>query len=173
MAGFLWRGSLDGPVNCVGAIFLAQRGKLFWIGLLMYAVSFFLAAVVSSSDRSETERGYTCAYIAMWYIWSAPKWLPHLSVSSLLQLFPIVVAGLINPIFLLAAIRPSPVLRTTLVVMIPFCWIVFIIWTPTLYPREGHFLWLAGISLVLFSDWNSGRDKTSAMMGTDERPHPT
>jgi hypothetical protein len=120
----------------------------------MYAASFFLIAVVSSVDSAETERGYTCAYITLWYGWSAAKSLPHATVSKLVQYlvqyFSMVVAGLINPMFLLAAIRPNNILRVCIVSMIPFTWIVM--YFVRLYPREGHFLWVLGMLMVLFYD---------------------
>jgi hypothetical protein len=116
----------------------------------MYAASFFLIAVVSSVDSAETERGYTCAYITLWYGWSGAKSLPHASASMLVQYLSIVIAGLINPVFLLAAIKPSNILRVCLVSMIPFSWVAIYFFQPRLYPREGHFLWVIGMLLVLF-----------------------
>jgi hypothetical protein len=129
---------------------LTRRDKMFWLGLLMYAGSFFLIAVVSSVDSAVTERGYACAYITLWYGWSAAKSFSHAPASTLIQLFLIVVAGLINPVFMLAAIRPSNILRVCLLSMIPFSWTVLYFSSPTLYPREGHFLWVIGMLLVLF-----------------------
>jgi len=63
----------------------------------------------------------------------------------------------LNPLFLIAAAlilleqfqRAVAVLRIILVLMIPFCWVVF--HCEALYPREGHFLWIFGMVLALFS----------------------
>jgi hypothetical protein len=126
----------------------------------MYAASFFLVAVAQSSG-GDGERGYTCAYMTLFYAWIAVKSLLHPSTSMLVQLFPLVIAGLINPVFLVAVIRPSNALRVALVLMIPFCWIVFYMWPGKLYPREGHFLWIAGMLMVLFSIRNTGGEKVS------------
>jgi hypothetical protein len=133
---------------------LTRQDKVFGLGLLVYAASFFLIAVVSSVDSAITERGYACAYITLWYGWSVAKSLPHASALTLIQFFSLIVAGLINPVFLLFAIRPSKILRVCLLLMIPFSWVVLYFWQPTLYPREGHFLWVIGMILVLFSRRN-------------------
>jgi hypothetical protein len=36
-----------------------------------------------------------------------------------------------------------------MLLMIPCCWVVF--HDEKLYPREGHFVWIIGMLLVLFS----------------------
>ena len=136
---------------------MTQRDNGFWLGLLLYAASFFLVAVVSGLDSAETERGYTCAGISLEFGWVFAKSLLHPSAPVLIRLFPIVVAGLINPVFLLFTIRPNKILRACLLSMIPFSWVVFYFWDGRLYPREGHFLWLAGMLLVLFSCRKSSR----------------
>ncbi len=41
------------------------------------------------------------------------------------------------------------VLRIVVILMIPFCWVVF--HYESLHPREGHFVWIIGMLLVLFS----------------------
>ena len=142
-------------------IFLTRRGKLFWIGLLAYAASFFLMSVAFFVD-DEGERGFVCSYITLWYIWMAATSLRHSSISTLVQFFPFVIAGLINPVFLVAAVRPTSALRIVWLCMIPSCWVVFYQWQPPLYPREGHFLWIAGMALVLFSDRLTDSKTTSA-----------
>ncbi len=64
----------------------------------------------------------------------------------------LVISGLINPLFLviltLAAMgyqQAVAILRIILLLMIPFCWVVF--YSHPLYPREGHFLWVLGMGL--------------------------
>jgi hypothetical protein len=141
------------------AISLIRRGKLFWIGLLAFAASFFLVSVASSPDNQGV-RGYECASVTLEYLKWAATSLRHPSVS-IVKFFPIVVAGLINPVFLVAALRPKSVLRIVWLWMIPSCWVVFYQWQPRLYPREGHFLWIAGMALVLFSDRLTGRKTAS------------
>jgi hypothetical protein len=70
---------------------------------------------------------------------------------------PVLISGWINVAFLAAVAigwrsgkgRAFRILRTTTLVMIPFCWIVF--YHEHLYPREGHVLWIASMVVALFS----------------------
>jgi hypothetical protein len=55
--------------------------------------------------------------------------------------------------------RTSRVLKFVLLSMIPFCWVVF--HYLEVYPREGHFLWVIGILLVLLSSWRQGSDQAA------------
>jgi len=90
-----------------------------------------------------------------------------------LEYVAFLISGWINPLFVIATILASSarrqllarVLRSIVVVMIPFCWIVF--YYDNLYPREGHFLWIAGMLLVLFADRLAGRDEDSARTSPD------
>jgi len=76
----------------------------------------------------------------------------------------LVVSGLINPVFIVTAfLEPSgvyarrvPVLRIMVVIMIPFCWIFFATSRFDVYPRGGHFLWIIGMLIVLFSGQLAG-----------------
>jgi hypothetical protein len=69
----------------------------------------------------------------------------------------LVISGWINPVFLIVVAlmlreryqRAVAILRITLLLMIPFCWVVF--YDYGIYPREGYFLWLFGMLLALFS----------------------
>ncbi len=130
--------------------FLLRYPKLFWTGLALYAVSFFLVAVSSGGFFSGIDaRGYVCAWVMLAYPFEAAKSLLHPSISGLVAYFSGTIAGLINPVFLVAAVRRSGMLRTVLLIMIPFCWIVFL--REHDHPREGHLLWIIGMLLVLFS----------------------
>jgi hypothetical protein len=62
--------------------------------------------------------------------------------------FSIASSGFINPLFFAWVFRPPKVLRTVLLAMMPFCWVVF--YLEPLYPREGYFLWTASMLAVLF-----------------------
>lgn len=130
--------------------FLLRYPKLFWTGLALYAVSFFLVAV-SAGDFSGgiDARGYVCAWVMLMYPFEAARALLHPSISALVAYLSGAIAGLINPVFIVAAVRRSDVLRTVLLIMIPFCWIVF--FREHDYPREGHLLWIIGMLFVLFS----------------------
>jgi len=52
--------------------------------------------------------------------------------------------------------RTVAILRIVVLLMMPFCWVVF--HDHESYPREGHFLWLFGMVLVVFSFPASGDD---------------
>jgi hypothetical protein len=73
------------------------------------------------------------------------------------QNIPVLISGWINVAFLATVAigwrsgnGPAfRILRTTTLVMIPFCWSVF--GHEHLYPREGHILWIASMAGALFS----------------------
>jgi hypothetical protein len=131
------------------------QNRYFWVGLLLYVVSFFLTAVAGPRISSPPARGYHCAYYALSLSWDAlyrtPDLWPRFEMVSLL------ISGSINVVFLLAAIVAfAPrwrlvffLLRTIVVLMLPFCWIVF--YYEQLYPREGYVLWTAGMLSTMFS----------------------
>ncbi len=132
------------------------RPKLFWIGLLIYVFSFFLVAVAGQRVLSGPARGYHCASYAFLLPLQAPRGesLTH----NLLEFISLLISGWINPVFLIAVAlflngrhkRSFTILRVIIFLMIPFCWIVF--FYEGLYPREGYFLWIMAMLLVLFSD---------------------
>ena len=70
---------------------------------------------------------------------------------------PLLIIGSINIAFLGSLTirwrsgigRAFRILRTTTLLMIPFCWIVF--YNEGLYPREGHALWVLAMVFALFS----------------------
>jgi hypothetical protein len=70
----------------------------------------------------------------------------------------LLLSGWINPIFLVALFyvfrgqhhRAVTILSVVILLMIPFCWVVFLY--EDFFPREGHFLWIIGMLLVLFSE---------------------
>ena len=69
----------------------------------------------------------------------------------------LLISGWINPLFLIILALTLAgrhklavaILRIVLLLMIPFCWVVF--YNNGFYPREGHFFWLFGMVLTLFS----------------------
>ncbi|MGC2419987.1 MAG: hypothetical protein WA434_19755 [Candidatus Acidiferrales bacterium] len=88
------------------------------------------------------------------------------------------MSGCVNPVFLVAAAlgfsgghqRSMAVLRIVVILMIPFCWIVF--HYESMYPREGHFVWIIGMLLVLFSrELGRGEDRIRAMNSAAEAPN--
>ena len=133
---------------------------LFGVGLLLYVLSFFLVATRDSKGGLFGRMvGYECAYLAPEYVIAGTPFSHGDAYVPPLPYLAILVAGLINPVFLvyvtLAFLGRKPramnVLRYVLVAMIPFSWLAFPFFE--LYPREGHFVWVAGMLLVLFSKW--------------------
>jgi hypothetical protein len=136
----------------------SRQLKTFWIGLLIYAVSFLLVAVVIEFPASQRIGGYVCALVSL----ASPiDWPLHekdgIFEHRKFEYFSMIISGLINPVFLVFVslilagrkLWVSNFLRVIVPLMIPFCWVVFSY--EHLLPREGHFLWIVGIVLVLFS----------------------
>jgi hypothetical protein len=133
---------------------------LFRTGLVLYALSFLLVAAADPQGVISPLRGYGCAYLALeGGLTHTP--FPKSSDNYVrpFEYFSTLIAGLINPVFLvyvtLVFLEQKPqaakVLRYLLLAMIPFCWTDFHF--VKLYPREGHFVWVAGMLLVIFSSW--------------------
>ncbi len=138
---------------------MSVRQPWFGLGLLLYAISFFLVATGAASPVGRL-LGFECAYFAVGLPLTDTPFRPESGFYHLpFVYFSVLVSGLINPGFLayvtLAGLKQKPriqrVLRLALIAMIPFCWVVFRFLK--VYPREGHVLWLMGILLVLFSSW--------------------
>ncbi len=145
---------------------MERQRRIFWAGFTIYLLSFFFIAVagITNGPRPGTQPllGWFCALYALVYPWiEARDFLVH-NVPPLfepLAYVSLVISGLINPIFLAAVSlklaetfhRLARILKIVVVVMIPFSW-VFIFHDLHTYPREGHYLWLVGMLLVLFSD---------------------
>ncbi|MGA7916712.1 MAG: hypothetical protein WCA00_15870 [Candidatus Acidiferrales bacterium] len=128
------------------------RNMYFWIGLTLYALSFFLFAVDESGFLAGSPvRGYFCAELAF------HSWVDFRAMApggefadNRFAFVCLLITAWINPIFLFYCIRPIRILRRALLPMIPCCWIFF--YYEGLIPREGHVLWVLGMLLVLFSD---------------------
>lgn len=126
-------------------------------GVAMFAVSFVLPAVkdASASPSSPGVPGFTCAVLTLQMPWSKDG--RDLRNQAPVQYFSILFSGWINPVFVLALllilIRPQwlagAMLTYVVTAMFVFCWIVF--YQLKLYPRQGHFLWMFGILLALYS----------------------
>lgn len=119
--------------------------------MLAYALSFGLVAV---SRDSASIPGYMCAWMTLWNTLVVADRFQGKTVVFIALL----ISGWINIAFLVSmAIRwregnrlAFKILRTTTLLMVPFCWIIF--YDQSLFPREGHALWIAGMVLALFSD---------------------
>jgi hypothetical protein len=127
------------------------QNRFVWLGLLIYVASFFLTAVVGRGISFVSVRGYNCAYLSLVGPWREDYG------NSPASAVPLEISGSINLVFWAAAIlilrgthqRLVRALRIAILLMIPFSWIVFYI--EQLNPREGYFLLIAGMMLVLFS----------------------
>jgi hypothetical protein len=132
--------------------------QFLWIGLLSYALSFFLIAA-GSFDATKPLHGYFCASVPLLFFWEEARLWIHGApfIYNPLEYFSVLASGWINPVFLgallITSLRPSisffRFARIILILMIPICWIVF--YYHPLYPREGYFLWIVGMFMVLFS----------------------
>jgi hypothetical protein len=118
----------------------------FWIGLVIYATSFFLPSV---GDM----RGYTLAWFALAVPFDRLAW-SHGPISVLVPLA--FLSGLVNPVFVAAVVacflggnRAFQVLRIVALSLFPCGWIFCLMKTT----RAGYFLWFLGMLLVLFSSW--------------------
>ncbi len=125
-----------------------------WVGLLLYAVAFALPAIFAPD--SPPLPGYRCAFfVIVMQPWSSEN--RALVVHEPLRYVPLMLTGWINPLFLVTAIlillcraaKLASVLRTIVVLLIPLCWVVF--HYENVRPREGCFLWIAGMLVVLLS----------------------
>jgi len=138
----------------------AHQPRLFWVGLLLYAVSFFLVAVSGIQTSSGGPAfGFECAFTTLLFSVEQAKVLVHElpSISDPIQYFSVLISGWINLVFLAFVVvstignrlRLGNIIRNAILLMIPFCWIVF--HHEQLFPREGYFLWTFGMLFTLFS----------------------
>jgi peptidoglycan/LPS O-acetylase OafA/YrhL len=132
-----------------------RRDVLFWIGISIYAGSFLLVDVVGNGPG----RGYVSAWVSLVLPWSGnPFGHQGIFENKPAEYFALLLSGWINPVFLLTLFcirRKRPrrlinILRMAILLMIPCCWVVF--HHEGFYPREGHFLWILGMLLVLFAN---------------------
>jgi hypothetical protein len=110
-------------------------------------------------DASTVMPGYPCAVLSV----LAVPMIGNLfrfqdsAMHSILESASILLTALINPLFSLYAIaslfhpadRTVRASRIFVPLVIPLCWIIF--HYQDYRPREGHFLWILGMLLVLVS----------------------
>jgi hypothetical protein len=150
---------------------MTRNRILVRVGLLIYIISFALFAFAGGGGRPV--RGYGTAILALLIPWQqnpfSPPWIFH---DKILDYVALLISGWINPLFLMTVAlmlherhqREVAILRIILLLMIPFCWIVF--YFHAFYPREGHFLWLFGMILALFSSGFRARAEVSLKEGS-------
>ena len=138
---------------------MSRKRALFWLGLLIYAVSFALVAEAARWPGEEQTRGYMAAIQTFLEPLAenpiSPVTDPWIFHGIEFFYVSLLISGLINPLFLVILVLAAmgyqqafSILRIILLLMIPFCWVV--INFQHYYPREGHFLWLLGMVLALF-----------------------
>jgi hypothetical protein len=135
-----------------------RKRALFWVGLLVYTVSFFLFWGSCRQPGCGPSRGYLAAiYAVLLPLKENPFSAQWLFRDQRVFYAALLISGWINPFFIATVVlallrRCQPalaILRATVLVMIPSCWVVFYLFN--ISPREGHFLWVLGMVLTLFS----------------------
>ena len=133
-----------------------RKVALFRVGLLIYAISFALVATVGPWTNHPNTPGYGAAFIALVAPLIANPFSTLYLHDETRSYVALLISGWINPLFLITLIlahlrheRAVAILKFIVLLMIPFCWVVF--YEIGAYPREGHFLWLFGMVLALFS----------------------
>jgi len=132
--------------------------------MFIYAVSFCLVALgeTKSSPGTNPLPGFACAFMALIlpFMHAQDALLHHIPFAFPAWVYIyILICGWINPVFIVAAIlyligshsQAVAILRIVVLSMIPFTWIFAFYYLRT-YPREGHFLWIIGMVLVLFCE---------------------
>jgi hypothetical protein len=119
-------------------------------GLAIYVTSFFLSAVSANGGV----HGYLCAWITLTLPWSRDGM--NVLHQQPLQYFSILLSGWINPVFLITLVllllrkkRLANIFTIVLILLFPFCWIVFL--GEHLHPVAGYYLWILGMLLVVFA----------------------
>jgi hypothetical protein len=133
--------------------------KVVVSGLLLYLLGFAPPAVKHTPALSGSEPGFMCALFALAKPWD------HENLASTrdgllpaLGWFSLLLSGWINPLFLVAVLchRWSRIFQARIVplAMFPACWFYFHF--GDFSPREGYFLWVAGMVLAIFSAGKHG-----------------
>ncbi len=145
---------------------MVKRNLLLLIGLALYASSFFLPAISSSSATGGSVRGYLCAWITLTVPWGHDGM--NVFHDKPFVYIAILVSGLTNIVFLITAVlmltkrrqKLTAILRVLLLLMLPCSW--FILYQLKFVPREGHYMWILGMLLVVFSNELTGYRRVSA-----------
>jgi hypothetical protein len=134
---------------------IQRSDKVLLVALIVFALSFFLPAIWIPHATPHTATGYWCAYVTLVSPWTTDG-LRDLPTAPI-KYFSILLSGWINPLFLMSMVlsrrertrRPSRMLRTVALFLMPVCWIVF--FTQNVYPFVGYFIWTAAMIAALFS----------------------
>ena len=143
------------------------KRQMLTVGFALYLLSFFLIAVVGNGPA----RGYMCAYLATGLALDTSLIQPGQALAQKrFEYVALVITASTNFLFLLGAIlavkttrrwrTPAVVVRALLLMTIPFSWVLMAYESG--YPREGYFLWIIGMLLVLFADHATGSPQVSS-----------
>jgi hypothetical protein len=144
---------------------ISRKKALFWVGLTSYAVSFALVAEAGRLPGRDLIPGWKAALASiLGALAGNPLNDPWIFHDLKFVYVSLLISSFMNPLFLVILIlaargyrRTIAILRIILLLMIPFCWVVFD-WEGS-HPREGFFLWLFGMVLALFCGYlQSGED---------------
>ena len=131
----------------------ASRAVLIFrlLGLGLYITAFFLPAcreaVGIGSDAPAVFRGYTCAWVTVVNTLSTEVWRSKEVLA--------ILSGWINPLLLLYLVSllsdrmrwPRRIVASAILLFIGGTWVYFSL--AHLVPLVGHYLWIAGILMVL------------------------
>jgi hypothetical protein len=121
------------------------------LGLLIYGAAFFLPAVrevaLPGGDPPDVIQGSRCAWVTLVNTWNPEMWHS--------KDFLAVLSGWINPLIALYLILlifpklrwPRHIVASLIVAFLLGTWLLFYLYP--LVPLSGHFLWVAGILLIL------------------------
>jgi hypothetical protein len=147
------------------------RRTVFWLGLLLYGVSFSLFFVRGRgvyTPKPPSGADYAIDWFFFPWVYVHLHSMASFWTDAPIENVSIAISGWINPVFVLAVLfevigktlRLTRILRNVILLMLPFSWIVFLYWH--VYPREGYFLWIGAMLLVLFSSQLEGRPSALA-----------
>jgi hypothetical protein len=130
-----------------------------WDSWFMQLPSFFSFVGGPGVYTPKPPSGADCAFDWFFLPWIYVHWhsMASFLTDATIENVSIAISGWINPVFSLAVLlqvigktpRLSKVLRYVILLMLPFSWVLFL--DQHVYPREGYFLWIGAMLLVLFS----------------------
>ena len=128
-----------------------EVSRLFYFGLIVYSISFFLPALWFTDHFAE---GWGCAYLALG-VWLTNGFVdPGYQLGVRLTIF----GGLINLLAItyavLTLLRRAPKARLTVALAVVICmpptWLsIYLVDAP---PDVGHAAWITGLLLMIFGD---------------------
>ena len=145
---------------------MVKERPVFPLAIFAYALSCGLTA---ASNKTLTVPGYYCAAGAFVAPFAMDSRFVELKTMADIA---VLISGWINIAFLVSLTirwrsgngRAFRILRVITLLMVPFCWIVF--YDESLFPREGHVLWIASMVLALFAEGSS----SSPVITADSQP---